>query len=123
MAERFGKFEKLEKVLDVGIGTGHPMSKIIHKFPRDCEVLGIDIDRTYLESCTELFKPYKNVTIKEMNYYNLVKSSEKFDLIIFSSSFMILPDREKALSIAKSHLSENGKIFFLMTLFKERGPA
>lgn len=33
MAERFPKFKKLEKVLDVGVGTGHPLSKIIHKFP------------------------------------------------------------------------------------------
>mmetsp|Transcript_5078 Transcript_5078/g.452 ORF Transcript_5078/g.452 Transcript_5078/m.452 type:complete len:123 (+) Transcript_5078:368-736(+) len=57
-----------------------------------------------------------------MNYYNLAKSEEKFDLIIFSSSFMILPDREKALEIAKSHLTPNGKLFFLMTLFKDKGP-
>lgn len=70
-----------------------------------------------MASCTELFKPYKNVTINHLNYYDLVKSDEKYDLIIFSSSFMILPDREKALEIAKAHLTENGKLFFLMTLF------
>lgn len=91
MAERFDKFEKLDNVLDVGVGTGHPLSSIIEKFPKNTKVLGIDIDRTYLESCRNLFKPYKNVQIKEMNYYNLAKTDKKYDLIIFSSSFMILP--------------------------------
>jgi len=54
-----------------------------------------------------------------MNYYLLAKSQEKFDIIIFSSSFMIMPDPDKALEIAKDHLNENGRIIFLMTLFKK----
>eukprot|EP00825_Cyclidium_porcatum_P047818 TRINITY_DN7845_c0_g2_i2.p2 TRINITY_DN7845_c0_g2~~TRINITY_DN7845_c0_g2_i2.p2 ORF type:complete len:124 (-),score=23.37 TRINITY_DN7845_c0_g2_i2:235-606(-) len=56
-----------------------------------------------------------------MNYYSLAKVSDKYDVIIFSSSFMILPYREKALEIAKAHLNKNGRIFFLMTLFKTKG--
>jgi ubiquinone/menaquinone biosynthesis C-methylase UbiE len=41
---------------------------------------------------------------------------EMFDVIIFSSSFMIMPDRVKALEIAKKRLNPNGSIFFLLTL-------
>ena len=39
-----------------------------------------------------------------------------FDVIIFSSSFMILPDRLLALKIAKSKLNKGGSIFFLITM-------
>jgi SAM-dependent methyltransferase len=52
-----------------------------------------------------------------MNFFEMEKSSESFDLIIFSSSFMLMPNREKALEIAKSRLSPNGRIFFLLTLY------
>lgn len=34
---------------------------------------------------------------------------------------MLMPDRVKALDIAKNLLSENGKIYFLMTLFQKKG--
>jgi len=44
------------------------------------------------------------------------KSEEMFDVIIFSSSFMIMPDRVKALEIAKKRLTPKGSIFFLLTL-------
>jgi hypothetical protein len=39
-----------------------------------------------------------------MNFYDLEKNhpNEKFDVIIFGSSFMLMPDQVKALDIAKS---------------------
>ena len=39
-----------------------------------------------------------------------------FDVIIFSSSFMMLHDRDLALKIAKSKLNKGGSIFFLITM-------
>ena len=39
---------------------------------------------------------------------------------MFSSSFMIMPDRLKALEIAKSCLKQDGSIFFLLTLENEK---
>jgi len=61
------------------------------------------------------------VEIKEMNYYLIAKGTEKYDVIIFSSSFMLMPYREKALEIARDHLTPNGRIFFLMTLYTHKG--
>ena len=58
---------------------------------------GIDIDRNYLIACKKLFEPHTNVEIKEMNFYDYGKSKEKFDVIIFSSSFMLMPDRDEAI--------------------------
>jgi hypothetical protein len=38
-----------------------------------------------------------------MNFYDLAKEvPHKFDVIIFGSSFMLMPNQEKALEIAKS---------------------
>ena len=33
---------------------------------------------------------------------------------------MILPDKEFALEIAKDHLAPEGKIYFMLTLYKEK---
>ena len=39
-----------------------------------------------------------------MNFYDLEKNhpNDKFDIIIFGSSFMLMPDQVKAIEIAKS---------------------
>jgi hypothetical protein len=64
-----------------------------------------------------------------MNFYELEKNhpNEKFDVIIFGSSFMLMPDQVKAIEIAKSNtsfsiiflgtLNQKGKIYFLLTLY------
>lgn len=44
------------------------------------------------------------------------KAKEMYDIVIFSSSFMIMPDRIRALKIAKDRLCKGGSIFFLLTL-------
>ena len=64
----------------------------------------------------KIFKRFENVEIREQNFYLMEDSEEKFDVIIFSSSFMIMPDRVKALEIAKKRLNQKGSIFFLLTL-------
>ena len=51
----------------------------------------------------------------------LVESeNEKYDIVFFTFSFMLMPDKLKALEIAKKLLKENGKILFLLTLNKKR---
>jgi len=58
-------------------------------------------------ACRKLFENDRNVEIRQMNFYDLEKEvpETQFDLIIFGSSFMILPDQTKALEIAKSNNS------------------
>jgi hypothetical protein len=64
-----------------------------------------------------------------MNFYDLdIEFPDMvFDTIIFGSSFMLMPDQSKAIELAKSinkfnleHLSKNGKIYFLLTLYDEK---
>ncbi|KAM3146658.1 hypothetical protein pb186bvf_001188 [Paramecium bursaria] len=120
VADRLQLKKNIKSLLDVGIGTGHPMRQIIDRIPRHVRVVGIDIDRNYLRYAVRTFKQYDNVLIREQNFYDLQNSNEMFDVIIFSSSFMILPDRLLALKIAKSKLNKGGSIFFLLTLEQEK---
>jgi len=120
----FNEFEKripgMKAILDVGTGTGYALNSIIDLIPQTVQVTGIDIDKNYVMTAEKLFKTRSNVVIKEQNFYELEGSKDKYDLIIFSSSFMLMPFREKALEIAKSMLTQNGKIVFLMTLYEKK---
>jgi len=109
-----------KRVLDVGTGTGRALSAIINNFPKDAQIVGIDIDKHYIVKAKERFKAHSNVEMREQNFYELMETKEKYDAIIFSSSFMLMPYREKALEIAKDMLTPNGKIFFLMTLYEKK---
>jgi len=92
-------------VLDIGTATGHALHSIIDNFS-NAQVLGIDYNNLYVPKCKKLFERYDNVEIKQMDYYTLEtqEPETQFDVIIFGSSFMIMPDQTKALEIAKSKL-------------------
>jgi len=90
-------------VLDIGTATGGPLKTIVDVFDH-ARVLGIDYNPLYIPACQKLFKDYENVEIKFMNFYDLEKEEPEtmFDIIIFGSSFMILPDQTKAIEVAQS---------------------
>lgn len=58
------RINSFKRVLDVGVGTGLPLSKVLHSFPKDVKVLGIDIDKLYVQQTQKLFKNNPNVEIK-----------------------------------------------------------
>jgi len=113
-------FPKTKKILDVGTGTGQALNTIIGKIPSDVKVVAIDIDEYYVKKATKLFANRENVEVRLQNFYDLETSNEKYDQIIFSSSFMLMPDQNKAISIAKKLLNPGGKIYFLMTLYNKK---
>jgi len=92
----------VKNVLDVGTATGGPLHTIIDYFSK-ARVLGIDYNKLYVPACQKLFKNYPNVEIKHMNFYDLEteEAENQFDIIIFGSSFMIMPDQTKAIEVAK----------------------
>ena len=99
IGDRAEKSKKtIKKVLDIGTATGHPLKSIVYCF-KNAQILGVDIDNNYIPACQKLFKENKNVTIEHMNFYDLEKNhkDEKFDIIIFGSSFMLMPDQVKAI--------------------------
>ena len=114
------RLDKYKKILDVGTGTGEALYSIIDRFPKDTQVVAIDIDKNYIKKATERMKDKRNVRVRLQDFYELADSKEKFDCICFSSSFMLMPDTQRALDIAKSMLNPGGKIFFLMTLYAKK---
>ena len=120
--------KNIKKVLDIGTATGDALSTIVDDL-KEAHILGIDYNEFYVPACKKRFESKPNVEIRFMNFYNLEKEESEtlFDIIIFGSSFMLMPDQVKALEIAKStfisysgKLNKNGKIYFLQTLFHER---
>ena len=58
------KGTQINRILDVGIGTGHPMKQIIDRIPKDTQVVGIDIDKNYLRFLMiKNLKKNKNIKI------------------------------------------------------------
>ena len=105
IGQRNADNKKIKNVLDIGTATGGPLKTIVPHFTQ-ARILGIDYNQHYVPACQKLFKDHANVEIKHMNFYDLEKQEPEtqFDIIIFGSSFMILPDQAKALEIARRTL-------------------
>lgn len=103
IGERNAADKSIKNVLDIGTATGGPLSTIVHYFEQ-ARILGIDYNEHYVPHCEKLFEDHSHVEIKHMNFYDLEREEPDtmFDIIIFGSSFMILPDQVKALEIARS---------------------
>ncbi len=113
------KLTSISSMLDIGVGTGYALAAITPEMPR-VSVVGIDIDKNYVAKATEVFQSSPMVEIRYQSFYDLETSAEKYDFIVFSGSFMLMPDREKALAIAKRLLNKNGQILFLLTLYEQK---
>jgi ubiquinone/menaquinone biosynthesis C-methylase UbiE len=113
------KLDKISSVLDVGVGTGLPLHAIANQMTKT-KIVGIDIDSNYISKAKTLFASTPHVEIREQNFYELASSNDKYDLIVFSSSFMLMPDRKRALDTAKQLLNKNGRIIFLLTLYENK---
>ncbi|KRW99346.1 hypothetical protein PPERSA_02458 [Pseudocohnilembus persalinus] len=118
------QFNQIKDFLDIGVGTARPLYEIYPDLPKNTQVLGVDIDANYVKAAQQLFKKNDNVEIKLEDFYNIEKNLDgrKFDIVLFSSSFMLMPDKQWALNIAKQLLKPNGKILFILTLNEKKNP-
>jgi ubiquinone/menaquinone biosynthesis C-methylase UbiE len=111
------------RILDIGVGTAVPLHFIWNSLPLEVEVLGVDYDKSYIQKAQRLFKNIqasggsRKIELKEMNFYEMdPQQYGTFDIIVFSSSFMLMPQRERALEISKKLLVKGGKLMFILTL-------
>jgi ubiquinone/menaquinone biosynthesis C-methylase UbiE len=83
--------------------------------------VGVDINHGYVEACKLNFTDYDRVQIYEKSFYDVKDiNSEPYDIIFFSFSFMLMPDKKKALQLAKTLIKDDGRIVFMLTLNKTR---
>lgn len=114
-------------ILDVGIGNGI-MLKNYHNLIRqkNLSIIGIDINKTYLEQCNGLIWDYNlenHIEIFQAPIENYQPPAERFfDFILFSMSFMLFDDQRLVLDRIRDWLKPNGKVVFFQTLFKEKRP-
>jgi ubiquinone/menaquinone biosynthesis C-methylase UbiE len=118
--EAYYDFRKANSLLDVGTGTGEALMFIKQYIPASVKIVGIDIDPYYIEKAKKRFQNDKNAEMRFQDFYTLENTKEKYDIIIFSGSFMLMPDQDKALEVAKKLLNPGGKIYFFMTLYAKR---
>ena len=107
-------------ILEIGVGSGIPIirneKKIIRK---NIQIYGIDIDEQYVNTCKEnipqsLLK-FFNVETKDLF---LIPESNKYDYIIYSESFPVIPlsVMQNMIIHSKKLLNPNGKIVFIHNL-------
>ena len=119
----FGKDFKGQSVsmLDIGTGTGTPLKSILKK--TDCfgRVLAIDINREYLVAAKDNLKKHPNVEVRYQDFMEMAQqTNEKFDIVFFGMSFMLMPDQARALEVARSLLKPGGKVYMFLTLYHKK---
>ena len=104
-------------LLDIGTGTGLPLKEFM-KVSTASRVLAIDINQSYVKTAKKRFENDERVEVKYMNFMELEGIfEEKFDVVYFGFSFMLMPDKEEALRRAAKLMKPNGKILLFLTLY------
>jgi ubiquinone/menaquinone biosynthesis C-methylase UbiE len=118
-------FPQNSSILDVGIGNGIMMKKF-HPLIREkgLHIVGIDINRSYLNQCNGLIETYQLENQIEI-FHAPVETYEPpsrgcFDFVLFSMSFMLFADQRMVLDRIKHWLRPGGEIVFFQTIFRER---
>lgn len=118
-------FSDHSNILDVGIGNG----MMIRKFhglikSKQLRIVGIDINKHYLNHCDGLIKGYGLENHIE-TYCKSIEDFEPkiknyFDFVLFSMSFMLFDDQRLVLHRIKEWIRPGGKIVFFQTMYKDR---
>lgn len=108
-------------MIDIGTASGTCLKSIINKcnFER---VLAVDIDKDYVASATKLFEKHDNVEVKFQDFQKYLEdgNTERFDIVLFGFSFMLMPDQAKALEVARRIVKPGGKIYAFLTLYEKK---
>lgn len=110
------------RVLDVGIGTGAAIVRCADLVRgRDLHVVGLDIDRDYLEVCTAAVARAGlagHVDPVLCSVYD--HEGGPYDAAYFSASLMLLPDPVEAMRHVAKQLAPEGRIYFTQTFHHRR---
>lgn len=112
---RTANFSKVHQILSIGFGDTHAFSKFLNRIPSKLKITGND------SNIFKLFqlKNKENLDVMLQKLSEIEKKT-KFDAIVFMNSVFPFEKTEKQIQKAKSLLKINGKIFFIVSLFKKK---
>jgi ubiquinone/menaquinone biosynthesis C-methylase UbiE len=112
-------------LLDVGIGNGgviRTQHRVIRE--KDLRIVGIDIDADYLARCQRLIREHgledQVRTVHAPIEEYCPDPGVRFRYVIFTMSFMLLPDQQLALERLRPWLLPEGEVIFVQTMFQRR---
>lgn len=110
---------KNSKILEIGVGTGLTLPL----YPKDCEVVGIDLSEGMLEKTEALIKKngLKNCTALKMDATSLHFEDNTFDRVLGNLFISATSEPELAISEIKRVCKPDG-IFVFMNHFRSHNP-
>ena len=99
-----------ERILDVGVGTGHMAFDMAKATIGHNEIVGIDISDDMLNTCRERCADLPNVSFEMADLYDLPFDEESFDVVLSVQVFEYLEDVQKALLELHRVLKPGGRL-------------
>ncbi|MBM7621084.1 ubiquinone/menaquinone biosynthesis C-methylase UbiE [Bacillus tianshenii] len=99
-------FEKCQKILFVGVGTGADLELIPHA---NLDIKAIDFSPDMLEKAKSKFKNSR-IEFLEMDAQNMIFPSHSFDYVVASLILSVVPDAEKCFQEMERVLKQNGSL-------------
>lgn len=107
-----------QRVLDVGVGTGLSLAV----YPRDCEVVGIDLSREMLTKAGEKVRELGlgHVSLFEMDAQQLSFDEDSFDHVVATFVISVVPDPVRTINEMKRVLKPEGSLVIVNHFQNER---
>ena len=100
-----------DRVVEVGVGTGINASL----YPRECEVVGIDLSQPMLDKARERLerKGISNVRVLAMDAADMKFADDSFDIVYAPYLISVVPDPVKVAQEMRRVCRPGGRIIFL----------
>jgi len=108
------QFEDNQNILELGCGNGAQWEGRIESLPGGCNLVLSDFSKGMVDIVREKYKPYKNVSCKQIDIQNIDYPDETFDVAIANHMLYHVPDLSKAISEVNRVLKKDG-IFYCTT--------
>ncbi len=99
-----------ERILDVGVGTGHMSFDMAKATIGHNDIVGIDISDDMLNACRDRCADLPNVSFEMADLYDLPFNEESFDVVLSVQVFEYLEDVQKALLELYRVLKPGGRL-------------
>jgi ubiquinone/menaquinone biosynthesis C-methylase UbiE len=100
-----------ERVLDIGVGTGHFVRDMAHATHGRNEIVGIDISEEMLALARARCEDFSSASFQAADLYDLPFEDNSFDVAISVQTFEYLDDVERACKEAFRVIRPGGRFF------------